>query len=68
MAMSIVPIEIPAGGGHVHNLCLNLVHHSVQPYSDVRCVDHGPLGDVVGVDYTLRIKEDQGQVFFVLDE
>jgi hypothetical protein len=57
MDMSIVPIEIPATGGRVQHLLLNLVHLSPQRCPDAHGVDYGLLGDMVDVDYALRFKE-----------
>jgi hypothetical protein len=61
--MSVVPIEKPVAGGKAWYLFLKQVHQSVQRYPDERDADHGPLWDVDGVFYTLRIKEGQSQPF-----
>jgi hypothetical protein len=41
---------------------LQNLQKSVQPCPDVHGVDWGPLGDVVGVDYTLQIEEEENNV------
>jgi hypothetical protein len=58
MDMNVVPIEIPVAGGHAQHLLLNLGHHHVRLYPDVCGIDHGLLGVVVSVDYTLQVKDD----------
>jgi hypothetical protein len=58
MDMGVVSIEIPIAGGHAQHLLLNLGHQHVRLYPDVFDIDHGLLGDVVSVDYTLQMKGD----------
>jgi hypothetical protein len=62
---SIVSVEISVAGGHVRSLLLQDLHKPVQGRPDEHTVDHGPLGDVIGEDFTLRIEEDQNSLFFL---
>jgi hypothetical protein len=62
---SSVSVEISVAGGYVRSLILQDLHKPVQGRPDEHIVDHGPLGDVIGEDFTLRIEEDQNSLFFL---
>jgi hypothetical protein len=56
---------IPVAGGHVWPLLHQELYEPVQRCHDVRGVDHGPLGEIVGADYTLLIRKRPEPLFFL---
>jgi hypothetical protein len=63
---SIVSAEKSVAGGHVRSVLLQNLHKHVHLHPDEHNIYHGPLGGVVGIDFSSESKKTMA-IFFSLD-